>query len=77
VSANPKMGCDGPAVEDKQPQALWLFSADACGVYGLKGVQLMHNGQSAPFGEITLHFKKADMVLRAGAGLLLTVLPQP
>jgi hypothetical protein len=76
VSANPKMGCDGPVAGDNQPQALWLFSADACGVYGLKGVQLTHNGQSAPFGEITLHFKKADMVLRAGAGLLLTVLPQ-
>jgi hypothetical protein len=77
VSANPKMGCDGPPAGDNQPQALWLFSADACGVYGLKGVQLTHNGQSAPLGEITLHFKKADMVLRAGDGLLLTVLPQP
>jgi hypothetical protein len=77
VSANPKMGCDSPPAAANQPQALWLFSADACGVYGLKGVQLTHNGQSAPLGEITLHFKKADMVLRAGAGLLLTALPQP
>lgn len=77
VSANPKMGCEGPAAGENPPQALWLFSADACGVYGLKGVQLTHNGLSAPFGEITLHFKKAEMVLRAGAGLLLTVLAQP
>jgi hypothetical protein len=77
VSANPKMGCDGPPAADNRPQALWLFSADACGVYGLKGMQLTHNGQSAPLGEITLHFKKANMLLRAGSGLLLTVLPQP
>jgi hypothetical protein len=77
VSANPKMGCEGPTAGEYPPQALWLFSADACGVYGLKGVQLTHNGLNAPLGEITLHFKKADMVLRAGDGLLLTVLPQP
>jgi hypothetical protein len=77
VTANPRMGCAGPEAGETPPQALWVFSADACGVFGLKGMQLTHNGQSVPLGEISLHFKKADMVLRAGTGLLLTVLPQP
>ena len=59
--ANPELGCDGPVREDDHAQALWVFSADACGVYGLKGVKVTHNGQSPPNGEITLHIEKASM----------------
>lgn len=77
AKANPALGCEGPVGSDDRPQALWLFSADACGVYGFKGVQLIHNGQAEPVGEITLGFKKANMKLRAGPGLLLRVVSQP
>ena len=73
AKANEALGCNGSVDADDRPQALWLFSADACGVYGLKDVQLIHNGQSEPVGEIVLHFKKADMKLRAGTGMLLRV----
>lgn len=77
AKANPALGCQGPAGGDDHPQALWLFSADACGVYGLKGVQLMHDGESKPVGEITLSFEKANMKLRAGTGVLLCVVSRP
>jgi len=77
AKANPALGCQGPAGADDHPQALWLFSADACGIYGLKGVQLLHDGQSRPVGEITLGFEKANMKLRAGTGVLLCVVSQP
>jgi len=43
----------------------------------LKGVQLIHNGQAEPVGEITLGFKKTNMKLRAGTGMLLRVVSQP
>src|SRR5215469_8590327 len=73
AKANEALGCNGPVDANDRPQALWLFSADACGVYGSKDVQLIHDGQSEPVGEIILHFKKADMKLRAGTGMLLRV----
>jgi len=73
VKDNPQRGCEGPAGEEEHPQALWLFSADACGVYGMKSVQLLQSGDRAPVGEITLHFNKADAKLSAGTGLLLRV----
>ena len=77
MKANPEFGCEGPAGRDDHAQAFWLFSADACGVYGLKGVQITRNGQDAPVGRITLHFANARMKLNAGTGLLLQVVPAP
>jgi hypothetical protein len=73
AKADPQRGCADLVGADDHPQALWLFSADACGVYGMKELQLVHDGESSPTGEITLHFKKADMKLSAGTGLLLSV----
>ena len=77
LSANPGLGCDGPVSGDDPLQALWVFSADACGVYDLKGLQISHNGKSAPLGEITLHFNKVDTKIEAGTGILLRVLAKP
>jgi hypothetical protein len=73
VGANLRAGCEGPLDGDDHLQALWVFSTDACGVYGLKGLQIAHNGKSEPVGEITLHFDKDDMKLEAGTGMLLRV----
>lgn len=77
VKANPARGCDGP-VGDDRPQALWVFSADACGVYDLKGTTITRKGKGEPVGEFTLHFEKDDMKLEAGTAILLRVIaPQP
>jgi hypothetical protein len=73
VHANPGRGCDGPVNGDDHPQALWVFSADACGVYKLDAIQITHTGKSAPTGEITLHFEKDNMKLDSGTALLLRV----
>jgi len=77
VRANPASGCEGPVNGDDHPQALWVFSADACGIYGLKGVQISHKGNQPPIGEITLHFEKDDMKLASRTGMLLRVVAQP
>lgn len=71
VRANPELGCDGPVNGDDHLQALWVFSSDACGVYGLKGVKIARRGKGTPLGEITLHLAKDSTKLEAGTGLLL------
>jgi hypothetical protein len=76
VKANPARGCDGP-VGDDRPQALWVFSADACGVYDLNGTTITRKGKGEPAGEITLRFEKADMKLEGGTAMLLRIIGQP
>lgn len=77
LSANPALACDGPVSGDNPLQALWVFSATACGVYDMQGLKIVHVGKGAPVGEITLHFEKDDMSLEARTGILLRVAPQP
>lgn len=72
IKANPNMGCRGPVGEDTV-QALWVFSADACGVYRLRGVDIVLADPRRHPGEFTLHFKKRDMKLASGTALLLRV----
>jgi hypothetical protein len=73
VRANPALGCEGATNMEDLPQALWVFSSNACGVYDLEGVKIAHTGKGAPVGEITLHFEKDDMKLLAGTAFLLRV----
>lgn len=75
IRANPALGCEGPDAADAL-QALWVFSSDACGVYGMKGVKIAHAGKGAPVGEITLQFAKDDMRLEPGTGILLRIAPK-
>lgn len=70
--AIPGTRCEGE-VEDKRPQALWVFSANACGVYGYSKLMIEHTGRTAPVGEIKLVSQKKNLNLRTGSGLLLRV----
>ena len=58
---------------DKRPQALWVFSHDACGVFGYDA-EVKHTGQSNPEGDIVLASKNGDLKLYNGSALLLRVI---
>lgn len=57
----------------KTVQSFWVFSTDACGLYGFDGLKLTHAGRSEPVGQIVLESPRKLRVL-AGSGLLLTVI---
>jgi hypothetical protein len=75
LDANPARGCRNDGTGERA-QALWLFSSDACGIYGLSDlsiVQPVKNSTGAANGEITLKSTKGNVTLRDGSGLLLRV----
>ncbi|MGA7522249.1 MAG: hypothetical protein WBW84_07185 [Acidobacteriaceae bacterium] len=72
LSANPP--CRASVDGNDQRQALWLFSTDACGLYGYSGVDLQHAGRTAPVGTIRIAAPAGKLNIRSGSGLLLRVL---
>jgi len=71
--ANPDRGCSGAINASESPQALWVFSGDACGAYGLPNLTVRHAGRTDPVGQISLESKKGQVNVNAGAGILLRV----
>lgn len=69
----PGAPCRGVVDDNSRPQALWLFSANACGVYGLSGVAIEHAGRTSPEGTIVLAASTGKLDLRSGSALLLRV----
>ena len=70
--ANPEAGCmdnDSSGV-----QAFWVFSTNACGVYGAKDLQILRPSAGQLPGQITLVSSKRVQI-RSGSGLLLSVAP--
>jgi hypothetical protein len=76
VSSAPYAPCRGAIEGNNQPQALWLFSSDACGVYGYAGVSISHAGRSNPRGQVILSTTNRQLNVRGGSGMLLRVGPQ-
>jgi hypothetical protein len=77
LSPNPSGGCEGGERGNDRLQALWVFSADACGVYGLKEVKIAHDGKTERIGDITLEFAKNDVNLETGTAFLLRTVAKP
>jgi hypothetical protein len=74
IRAQPESLCRGPLDSDDRLQALWVFSADACGVYGIQGVKIANTGRTEPVGEITLVAEHQDLLIRCASGMLLRVI---
>lgn len=74
VRAAEGQSCRGAVDGNLRRQALWLFSSDACGVYGYSQVAIAHSGRSNPVGQIVLSsIDGRDVNIRATSGMLLRV----
>jgi hypothetical protein len=73
VSAREGAGCRGELYGNRAPQALWLFSSDACGVYGMAKLSITHAGRNDPAGLIVLRSAGSKLDLPSGTGMLLRV----
>jgi hypothetical protein len=75
VNAGSRQGreCRGAVDDNNSPQAMWVFSSDACGTYGLSGIRIEHVGKSQPVGVIVFASEKGQLKLPGGAGMLLRV----
>ena len=69
----PGMPCRGAIGENHLPQAMWLFSSDACGVYGFGDIRIEHAGRGDQRGTIVLSSTNGKLKLSSGTGLLLRV----
>jgi hypothetical protein len=74
VSSKPGTDCRGAIDGNDRPQALWVFSSDACGLYGFPGITIAHAGRSNPIGEIALSSNGQKLDIPGGTGMLLRVI---
>jgi hypothetical protein len=65
--------CRGAVDGNNSPEAMWVFSSDACGTYGLSQIVVTHAGKSDPVGVIVLASWRGKLKVPRGSGMLLRV----
>jgi hypothetical protein len=73
VRAKPGTECRGAVAGNNAPQALWVFSSDACGSYGMGHLRIAHAGRTAPAGMIVFASDAGKLKIPGGTGMLLRV----
>jgi hypothetical protein len=76
LSTKPGSMCRGEIAGKDSPQALWLFSSDACGLYGFRGLEITHAGRTNPVGQVSITSDQGKVHIQGGSGLLLRVIGQ-
>jgi len=71
LNANPP--CRGSIAGNDRPQALWIFSTDACGLYGYDDLTVENSGRSDPVGTIVLASPTGKINIRTGSAFLLRI----
>lgn len=75
ISADLDNQCTGAVDGNDRPQALWLFSHDACGVYGYQAL-VTQQGQTSE-GRIAIASTTGGLKILKRSGLLLRVVAKP
>jgi len=75
VFGEPKTWPWSPCSRDRASntvQSFWVFSTDACGIYGSPNLKLAHAGRTEPVGQIVIE-SPGKLDIRPGSGWLLVV----
>lgn len=73
VRAKEGTKCRGAIDGNESPQALWVFSSDACGTYGIEHLHIAHAGRTGPAGVIVLSSDNGTLKIPNGTAMLLRV----
>ena len=71
VNSRPGSKCRGVVDGNDQPQAMWVFSSHACGLYDFPNLTLVHAGRTDPLGQVTVESQTGELKIPAGSGQLL------
>jgi hypothetical protein len=72
--SDPTGPCRNDEGENHRRQALWVFSAGACGPYGFRDLTIRHWGRGNPIGEIAVSKAGGALEIHSGSGMLLRVI---